>query len=256
MKAILTSVAMAFQMFSVLPAPRVEWRQENMRYMLSALPLVGLVIALADWLWFLLCEWLELGSILFAAGLTLLPLLLSGGIHMDGFCDTVDALASHAPPARRREILKDPHAGAFAAMGAAGYLLLFAALCTELPRSAAAVWSVGLHQVFARALGALCSARFPSAGEGLQRTFRDAADRRAALALLVWALLCLGGLCALRPLAGALCALVYALCFLSLRRTAARSFGGMSGDLAGYVISLSALLMLLATILAEKAVTL
>ena len=43
----LRSIAMAFAMFSRIPMPRIEWKKENMRYMLCALPLVGAAIGLA-----------------------------------------------------------------------------------------------------------------------------------------------------------------------------------------------------------------
>ena len=84
-------IAMAFAMFSRIPMPRVEWKKENMRYMLCALPLVGAAIGLALTLWVWVCLRLKIGQTLFAAGIALIPLLLSGGIHMDGFCDTADA---------------------------------------------------------------------------------------------------------------------------------------------------------------------
>jgi adenosylcobinamide-GDP ribazoletransferase len=41
---------------------------------------------------------LGFGRILFAAGFTLLPVIVTGGIHLDGFCDTTDALAAMPPP--------------------------------------------------------------------------------------------------------------------------------------------------------------
>ena len=88
MKTLFRSAAMAFSMFSVVPVPMVEWKKENMKYMLCALPLVGVVIGAALWVWYVLCRWLSLGTILFAAGMTLIPPALSGGIHLDGFCDT------------------------------------------------------------------------------------------------------------------------------------------------------------------------
>lgn len=248
---------MAFLMFSILPMPQIQWKPENMRSMLAWLPLVGAVIAAAQWLWFALCQALNLGTPLFAAGLTLLPILLSGGIHMDGFCDTVDALASHASPQRKREILKDPHAGAFAVIFTGCYLLLFFALCAELPRTNTAVLALGLQQVLARALGALCSVRFPSAAKsGLQYSFQTAASKGTEAALLVWAVLCAAALCALSIAGGIVCAAVFLLCFFSLRRLAEKEFGGMSGDLAGYIITLSALLMCLGTILIEKGTSL
>lgn len=134
MKNVFHSVAMAFSMFSIVPAPMVEWKKENMKYMLCALPLVGIVISFALCIWHQLCQWFQIGSVLFAAGATLIPLAVSGGIHMDGFCDTVDALSSHAAPQRKQEILKDSHAGAFAIIFAVAYVLLYFALCTEVER--------------------------------------------------------------------------------------------------------------------------
>jgi len=256
MKDLLRSVAMALRMFSVVPVPNVAWKKENMKYMLCALPLVGAVIGLALWLWFLLCDALDLGDIPTAAGWTLIPVLLSGGIHLDGFCDTVDALSSHAPPEKKRAILKDSHAGAFAVIYCGVFLLGFFALCTALPMSAAGALALGLQQMLSRALGCLCSVCFASAGEGLQRTFRDAADGRAAAILIVWSVLCAAGLCVLSPAGGAAAVIVYLLCLRGLRRMSRREFGGMSGDLAGYLITLSQGLMLLAYLLAERAVEL
>lgn len=258
MKNLIRSIIMAFQMFTILPMPMVEWKKENMKYMLAMLPCVGVVIGLADWLWLALCNALRLGSILFAAGVTLLPLFLTGGIHMDGFCDTVDALSSHADPERKREILKDSNAGAFAVIFAGAYLLLFFALATELPRTGAAVAALTVHQVLGRVLGSLSSALFPSASAGgLQHTFRDACARGGAVILMLWALAAAVVMCLFCGVVnGAVCIIVAALGMLYVRYMSCRQFGGMNGDLAGYINTLAQLLMLLAYILVEKVVLL
>lgn len=256
MKDIFRSIAMAFSMFSVIPTPMVEWKKENMKYMLCALPLVGAVIALCLWLWHRLCQWLSLGNVLFAAGLTLLPLLLSGGIHMDGFCDTVDALSSHASPQRKREILKDSHAGAFAAIFSTAWFLAFFALCTELPQTDAALWTLGLHQIFSRSIGAFAGVVFPSSGgNGLLASFQDAAARQAAGVLLLMGVFCAGGMIILFPAGGVACLVAAVLCLCYLRRMSRREFGGMSGDLAGYLITLSQLVLLAVFIFTEKVVS-
>jgi len=253
MKTLFRSVAMAFSMFSVVPMPAVEWKKENMKYMLCALPLVGVVIAAALCLWHLLCQWLEFGAVLYAAGVTLIPLALSGGIHMDGFCDTVDALSSHAAPERKREILKDSHAGAFAIMFTAAYLLLYFALCTEPERSLTAAVVLGVHQVFARSLGALAGVAFPASGsKGLLASFRDGAAKRAALILAVWCALCAAVLIVLAPVSGIVCTLAAAVLLWYLRRMSQKEFGGMSGDLAGYLITLAQLVLLACFVLVEK----
>ncbi len=255
MKSLFRSVAMAFSMFSVIPMPLVEWKKENMKYMLCALPLVGAVIGGALYLWMRLCQWLSLGSVLFAIGLTIIPLALSGGIHVDGFCDTVDALSSHAAPERKREILKDSHAGAFAIIWAAAYFLMYFGFCTEVECRWIAILAVGVQHVFARSLGALAGTAFSGSGSGgMLAAFREGADKKAAGILVAWCLLCAAGLIALSPVSGIVCALAGVVLLWRLRRMSLREFGGMSGDLAGYLITLCELVLLACYILTEKVV--
>lgn len=255
MKNLFRSVAMAFSMFSVVPMPMVEWKKENMKYMLCALPAVGVVMGLALCVWHGLCQWLGIGTILYAAGMTLIPLALSGGIHLDGFCDTVDALSSHAEPQRKREILKDSHAGAFAMIFTAAYFLLYFALCSELERVWTAAVIAGIHHVFARAIGALAGVAFPASGTtGMLAAFRDGAAKKAALILAVWCLLCAAALIVLSPVSGVVCALAAVVLLWYLRRMSQNEFGGMSGDLAGYLITLSELVLLACFIFCEKVV--
>ena len=255
MKTLFWSIAMAFSMFSVIPMPMVEWKKENMKYMLCALPLVGVLIGAALWVWHILCQWLALGDILFAAGMTLIPLALSGGIHLDGFCDTVDALSSHAAPERKREILKDSHAGAFAIIFTAAYFLMYFALCTELQRVWPVILIAGIHHVFARGIGALAGVAFPASGStGLLASFREGAAKRAVWILLLWCLICVAALIVLSPVSGLFCALAAVVLLLGLRMMSQKEFGGMSGDLAGYLITLSELVLLACFIFAEKVV--
>lgn len=254
---ILRSIATAFLMFSRVPMPKVAWKPENMRFTLAALPLVGALIGALLWGWAWLCGALSVGSILFAAGMTLLPLLVSGGIHLDGFCDTVDALSSHATQERKREILKDPHAGAFAVIGVCAYFLAVFALYTELPKEKNAVLLACLIPVLSRGAGALASFGTPSDGAGLLHTMRSSADRRAAVEILaVWCALGVSGLMLLSPLTGGMMALLAALCTVLTVRMAKRQFGGMSGDLAGFCIQVCELAMLCGLILVQKAVSL
>ena len=255
MKTLFRSIAMAFSMFSIVPMPMVEWKKENMKYMLCALPLVGVVIGLALCVWQGICRWLGVGTLLYAVGMTLIPLALSGGIHLDGFCDTVDALSSHATPERKREILKDSHAGAFAIIFTAAYFLLYFALCAELPRAWLVILIAGIHHVFARAIGALAGVAFPGSGStGMLASFREGADKKAAVILVMWCVLCAAGLIVLSPISGLFCTLAAVVLLLGLRVMSLKEFGGMSGDLAGYLITLSELVLLACFIFAEKVV--
>ena len=85
---VIRSLLIAFSTYSRIPVPQVEWTAENRRYSMCFCPLIGTVIGLLLWGWLAVCERLCLGSFFQGAVAALLPLFISGGIHMDGFMDT------------------------------------------------------------------------------------------------------------------------------------------------------------------------
>ena len=269
----LKSAVLAFSMFSAIPMPRVEWNARSMRYMLAAFPLVGAVIgalfvaagcgfvALSD-------VWAKpVPASLAALVLLLLPVLVTGGIHVDGFMDTCDALGSHADREKKLAIMKDPHAGSFAVLGCvlyfvAQYALLRAFADYALGSGGAARRLVNQWQqvqlflcaasafVFSRLLSALAVATFPIAkNSGLVRTFSDASARRFTA---VWCALWFAALAAaLGMLLGARCAAVPAaelLVFAWYYAKTKRAFGGITGDTAGAFVQLAELAALAAQV--------
>lgn len=163
MKTLLQSFSVAFSMYSRLPVPQVEWNEKNMKYAFCFFPLIGIFVGGAVWLWLQAAAFWGFGDSLRAAVCVALPLLITGGIHLDGFCDTVDALSSHQSRERKLEILKDPHIGAFALMGCGVYFLLAFGLWAELslpPRQAAAL-CVGF--VVSRGFSGMSIVTFPCA---------------------------------------------------------------------------------------------
>ena len=236
---VLETAAVAFGLYSALPVPVFPWNEKNMRYALAAFPLVGAALALALWGWTALCAFLALPPLLRGAGLCVLPALMTGGIHLDGYADVSDALASRASPERMREILRDPHCGAFAVIRLCVYYVVFFALCCALDPTARALRCLGLGFVLSRALSGLALTALPIAeGSSLARSFADAADKRRVRAILFAAAgLCLANMALFggwRVFLAALC--VTAAVALRCGRTALRQFGGVSGDLAGWFL--------------------
>lgn len=254
---VLKTIAVAFSMFSRIPMPRVEWNEKNMKNMLAAFPLVGLVIGALLLLWAYISGLLGFGKILFAAGITVIPIAVTGGIHLDGFCDTVDALASHATEERKREILKDPHAGAFAIISLCAYAIAYFALATELGPGVGAVLPVGIMHVLSRSLSGLSVIFFPtSASKGLLSAFRDAAEKKkSAVILLILFAVSAAGMIILTPVGIAMVAAAL-LCMFWLRIMSLRQFGGMSGDLAGWFLQTEEICMLAVLVIIEKAAAL
>lgn len=254
--SILKAAILMFSMFTRIPMPKVEWNKENMRYMLCFFPLAGVIIglAIAGWFWF--CGVSHIGTLLFATGVTLIPVAVTGGIHLDGYCDTIDALASHASPERKREILKDPHAGAFAIIGASAYLLLYFGISTELIVNSKTWLLLTLMHCLSRTLSGLSVIGFPSSATGgLLDSFKGSADKKRTAAILLLSLSgCVAGLLLTAPFTGGGMILAGLLCGLYLFNLSKRQFGGMSGDLAGYFLQLCELAMLAALVLIQKVV--
>lgn len=256
MKSLWTAVISAFSTFSVLPTPRIEWNAYSLKNVLAALPLVGAVIGGVLCLYHWLSGLLALPAVLSAVVFTILPIALSGGIHMDGFADMTDALSSHAAQEKKRAILKDPHCGAFAVIAVGCYLLLYFGLAAALPLDWKTAGLIAITHVLSRATGSLLSL-LPSGSEnGMQRAFRDSASKSSVWILLLWVVLALCGAAALSPVAAGAMLLAGGLVFLYIRHTANKQFGGMSGDLAGAGITLSAIAMVLGLVLSERVVAL
>lgn len=250
---IVNSLFLAFSTYSRIPVPQVEWTNENQKTSMCFFPLVGAFVgaAVAVWLW--LCERLGIGALLQGVVGALLPLWMTGGIHMDGLMDTSDALASWQTRQRRLEILKDSHTGAFAVMACCGYLLLTMGLLSEATLATAPM--LGMVYVASRALSAWTMTVFQSARpQGMLNSFARAAQKRMVgissagyLALCAFAWGMSGGWLAL------LCMATCALCVLNYRHMAYKYFGGVTGDLAGWFVQITEAACMAAIILGGKA---
>jgi len=239
------SVAIAISTFSIIPVPRFNWSDENMRFSLCFLPVVGVIQGLLLFSWGLFCGHMDIGNILFAAGATLIPLLLTGGIHMDGYCDCVDALSSRRDRKKMLEILKDPHIGAFAAMFCAAYLLAVFGLFSEIGY-APLLGIVCCGFILSRALAVLSAICTPGAANtGFLVSFaKDAHKKSAVISMSATALLSSAAMIVLNPLAGAAGVVFAAVCFFWYRNMAIRKFGGVTGDTTGYFIQVCELSIL------------
>ena len=109
MKSLWNNFKVAFAMFSKIPMPRADWTKENMKYMFCFFPFIGTVIGGLTMLVAYLGLRFGYQPGFVTAVLVLVPVFVTGGIHVDGLLDTSDALSSWQERSRRLEILKDSH---------------------------------------------------------------------------------------------------------------------------------------------------
>lgn len=233
------SLLVAFSTYSALPMPQFEWNRRNMQYAICFFPMVGLVCGLVLLGWHQLCRWQQVSEIFFAAGAVILPLLLTGGIHMDGYMDTVDALSSHQPKERKLEILKDSHCGAFAILYCGIYLVAQLGLWAELYRMdvAGSLWPLF---ILSRAFSAFFAVFLPNArGSGMLCTYTENTHRRKAIAaILFFVILGAAALACLAPLSGSAAGVGGLLGAIACVFLAMKEFEGVTGDICGFLLQI------------------
>ena len=230
----------AFSMYSQIPVPSTQWTADSMAWALCCFPFIGIVSGFCLYLWLCFSFVFSLPPVLMGVISVLIPILISGGIHLDGFCDTMDALASNAPREKRLEILKDTHAGAFSGIGCALYLILLFAAWTQVPlyNNGAVIFS--LTPVLSRSLSAFAAFTLPNArGSGLLASFTEHTDlKKARIVMLLWILLTAAVMIIMNPRLGLLTFITACLTFLYYVRMSKKHFGGITGDLAGFFLQL------------------
>ena len=176
-----------------------------------------------------------------AALMLILPVLFTGGIHCDGFMDTMDGLFSGRKPERMLEIMKDSRVGSNGVF--AFVTLMIFELCIILDMNTAVlVPAFFVMPIIARYMMTLAIVFYPYARpEGMGKAFKMYADSRtltfatllAAIfilpfGLLAWAALVVGFLF-MRGFAG----------------FAVKTVGGLTGDIYGCIATLVEGLVLL-----------
>ena len=203
-------------------------------------PLVGLVLgicyALAAWLLVYFIGMRTLTAVL----LLILPLLLTGGLHADGFMDTADGVFSGRERERKLEIMKDSRVGSFGVVSFVLLMFLQFALLLDM-HPFLLVPALFIMPIIGRMAMVLAIACFPYArADGMGKTFADMADRKtivtASVMTVVFVLPC-GLLASVALMLGVLFALFFC-------RAMTTTLGGVTGDVYGAVTVLTETLVL------------
>ncbi len=236
---IIKAFFIAFSIYSRIPVPQLAWKEEDMKYMLCFFPWVGAVIGICLYLWNLLCGRLGIGELCRIAAGMVIPLLLTGGIHVDGFLDTMDAFHSYQPREKKLQILKDSHIGAFAVIMLAAYGLLYLAALSEI-KSGAPLQIVCMGFFLARCLSGIGAVFLPLAkSDGMLAQLANRSHRKI-VACLLWlqCTVCVGGMLACSFAAGLVSVAAAFGVFACYGLRCKRELGGITGDTAGYFVLL------------------
>ena len=232
----MTPFFMAWMMFLALPCPSKKWDDSKKTEMLAAYPFIGLIVG-GIWLGvYKLCAVLHLQFV----GLALtavLPWLLTGFMHIDGFMDCADAVLSFKDRVKRIEILKDSHVGSFAVICTVVLGIFTLAAWLQI-QYMAKLWAMLLIPVAVRSVISACVLSFePLKTSGYSGKINDKKSKGCAAFCIALAVICcalgvvLCGLQGIAVITGAVSALVVVLVIR-------HNLGGMSGDISGSALTI------------------
>ncbi|MDD4600268.1 Adenosylcobinamide-GDP ribazoletransferase [bioreactor metagenome] len=228
-----------------------EWLPDSFGRSVKFFPLIGAVIGmlLVAINYIIDCYLPELGIYcpphVLATILTAAPILITGGLHCDGFMDTMDGIFSGRSRERKLEIMKDSRVGANGVTAFTLLILLKWSLLTDIAPSVLplALFSMPVLGRFAMVIGITV---FPYARpDGMGKAFAQHAGRTT---LVIAALLTLILIIPLGKLAllGGVAVIVFALLFA---KYATKMLGGLTGDVYGAMTELAEILVLVTFLL-------
>ena len=243
MKRLANSFGIAFSMYSRIPMMRCDWTEETMKYVMCFFPWIGAVIGALCFGWYHLASWLSVDAALAAIVLMMIPVFVTGGIHLDGMLDTADALSSWRPLERRIEILKDSHAGAFAIITCVVYFFLLYGVTHSIDTSILPVYAFTF--VVSRSLSGFAVVTFPKMKkEGTVADFSKKAEtKRIQITLICYLVIAFALMIWINPWYGIAGTVGALLTFAYYHYMAMKNFGGINGDLAGWFLSMCELIM-------------
>lgn len=244
------SIISAFAMYSRIPVPKIKWCEENRRYALGFFPFVGAVSGLLIVLWYCISNKFNINTVLFSAVCTAIPIIVTGGIHMDGFCDVIDAKSSYGNKEKRLEIMSDPHIGAFAVIYSIIYFVIQTGLFSEI-KSLKAAAICGFTFVLSRTLSGFAAVILKNAkGDGSLYSFTEASQKKSVIVILAAIfVVCSSVVLFINYVIGLVVIAVGIMTFFAYKRFAYKNFGGITGDLEGYFLQICELVMLITTVI-------
>ncbi len=234
---------MAWGMFLSVPCPFPKWDEKARGRMLACLPLIGMLIGALWALAAFLLGRFYCPKPISAFVLAMLPFLLTGFLHLDGYSDVCDAILSRRDLETRQRILKDPHIGAFGVIAIVLLLIAQFALflsANEPVLSFRALLPLALIPVATRACASMAVTLLkPMKTSQYAHMDKNSAKKHILLpAFMIAASIALPlvfcGLHGLAPLASAL---FY--CLFAVRGY--KNLDGMNGDISGYALTLGEL---------------
>lgn len=226
---------MAISMFTIIPLPKYKWNDDGSKHVMKFYPLIGLIVGIVWYCTYKLLFLINASTILISAITMVVPFIITGMLHLDGYMDVCDALLSRRDKKEKIRILKDPNTGAFSVIALAIlFIINFAAIYTIVDNG----WNIialVLIPVISRSLsGFLLITKEAMPESSLGSYFKNGTGLLDKIILIV--ILLLSAIVLVFLLGFKALGISIAMIFVTILvvNNSCKELGGMSGDTAGY----------------------
>ncbi len=237
-------IATSFSDYSQIPVPRFYMDEEDQKYSLMFFPLIGVLIGFAEVVTYQLCRYFDLHHMAMIMIMVVLPVAVTGGIHISGFMYTAEAIRSGTSREEKLKMLAGRHTGAFSVIRFISAMMVFAAAAMVIfdKGDYFVMLNVGVSFVFSRSLGGLLSFILPQAHRKGKPDKESKRTTKIVVAVLfAWYILALAAVFVIDPQTALLTVAVYMGALILYRDMTDKEFGGVTKDTAGYFITVSEL---------------
>ncbi|MBM4763262.1 adenosylcobinamide-GDP ribazoletransferase [Bacillus sp. B15-48] len=240
-----------FQFFTSIPIPiSLPMDKAHLEKAIQTFPLLGLVQGgIYAFIVFALSEWTPFSSLAIAFIVWLACIIITGGIHLDGWMDASDAFFSYQEKEKRLEIMSDPRTGAFGVLSviillAGKFFFIYEIIIMQTPQS---YFLIALIPFFGKmVMGVLLLKGKTAKKSGLGTLFKGAANKwtLTVYPLFLLLLLIFTGIVFSNAFLGMLVFIVVSSLILTLLIKKTISwFGGTTGDVLGASVEGTELLL-------------
>jgi len=234
-KRYLKGFYMSLGMFCFIPLPFKRWDESCLNLVLPCFPLIGILLGI---IWRFSAQALvyyRIHIMLASAILTVMPFILSGFLHLDGYMDTCDAIFSRRPFEEKLNILKDSHTGAFSViMLAVLFVFQFASMYAviDIRKNLMPLIAIPVISRCCSTLALICLKAMPQSGYGnmLNQNVRVSHKLFVIITAILTALLSY----LFSGFRGLAVVLLTVLGFAGAAAYSYKEFKGFSGDLTGF----------------------
>ncbi|MDQ1003180.1 adenosylcobinamide-GDP ribazoletransferase [Neobacillus niacini] len=243
MRKLLKGFLINLQFFTAIPVHlEIPMDKPHLKSAVQVFPILGLLQGgIYAGLFYLLLEYTPLSNFAAAFLLWLVSILLTGGIHLDGWMDASDGYFSYKDQQKRLEVMNDPRTGAFGVISVIVLLssrFLFIYEITVDVHAASYLMIAEIPLLSKSVMGLLLLTVKTAKKEGLGALFQSAATLKD---LWIYAVYIIGFLALVISFDGGFyyVSILLVIAFISLllcRRKALKWFGGITGDILGAAV--------------------